>query len=344
MQTTARILRFAASAMLAAGLSACGVESQDPPSLIGPSGFALSLSLAATPEVLSHDGQSQSVITAVARDDAGRLVPNLVVRWDATASSPRALPITLSATNSVTDENGQTSVILSAPPPPTETPATPDTITIAATPQGDSSLSETPRIIVVTLRPAPGLPLRNNDPIAAFSMNPGAGVIEQDVRFDASAATDEGELCLDRCTYLWDFGDARTASGRIVTHRYSEASSAEGFIVTLTVRDERGGVNSLQQNLVVTGPALPVALFTVTPSSPTAGLEATFDASGSTTGTGVAITRYSWTFGDGTTAETTVATIGKTYDEARTYPVTLTITDSLGRTATTASSITVSEP
>lgn len=85
----------------------------------------------------------------------------------------------------------------------------------------------------------------------------------------------------------------------------------------------------------------PTARFSVIPSQPSAGLAAQFDASASAAVTGSVITTYSWAWGDGTFDVTTTPTISKTYDEARTFAVTLTVTDNQGGTSTTAKMVTV---
>jgi microbial collagenase len=70
-----------------------------------------------------------------------------------------------------------------------------------------------------------------------------------------------------------------------------------------------------------------------------------FDAGGSTAATGTTIVRYNWVWGDGTSTETTdpqIAHVFSTGLPVGTYVVRLTVRDSLGRTATTTASVTVS--
>ena len=67
----------------------------------------------------------------------------------------------------------------------------------------------------------------------------------------------------------------------------------------------------------------------------------TFDGTGSTDPDG-SITGYAWTFGDGTSA--TGATVTHAYSSAGTYPITLTVTDDQGATATTANTVSVTGP
>src|SRR5688500_7701335 len=76
----------------ALAVSACGIDRHPAPDLAGPSGHALSLSLAATPDALPRDGSSQATITVVARDQVGEPVPGLRlivgVSPEATVASP----------------------------------------------------------------------------------------------------------------------------------------------------------------------------------------------------------------------------------------------------------------
>lgn len=82
----------------------------------------------------------------------------------------------------------------------------------------------------------------------------------------------------------------------------------------------------------------PTAAFT----NHTAALAATFDGSGSTAISPATISSYSWTFGDGGTG--TGATPSHTYAAAGTYNVTLTVTDSNGKTGSITQSVEVRAP
>ncbi|MFJ4172663.1 LamG-like jellyroll fold domain-containing protein [Microbacterium sp. NPDC089696] len=81
----------------------------------------------------------------------------------------------------------------------------------------------------------------------------------------------------------------------------------------------------------------PVAAFTPTATA----LAVTVDGSASADPDG-AIAAYAWTFGDGGTATGPTAT--HTYAAAGTYPVTLTVTDAVGATASVTTQVTVAAP
>ena len=74
----------------------------------------------------------------------------------------------------------------------------------------------------------------NNPPRAAFTVWPEDPWTEETVAFDASSSTDPDG---DPLVYLWDFGDGRTAQGKVVQHIYTKAGE---YVVMLTVRDPSG--------------------------------------------------------------------------------------------------------
>src|SRR6185436_18135888 len=81
----------------------------------------------------------------------------------------------------------------------------------------------------------------------------------------------------------------------------------------------------------------PQPSFTATPT----GLSVSVYSSASLDPDGTIVSR-SWTFGDGGTATTTVAS--HTYTLAGTYPVVLTVTDNAGATATSTQQVVVTAP
>ncbi|HVH14607.1 MAG TPA: PKD domain-containing protein [Candidatus Angelobacter sp.] len=84
----------------------------------------------------------------------------------------------------------------------------------------------------------------------------------------------------------------------------------------------------------------PVASFTSTPSSAPTGTAITFDGTASYDPDG-AVVSYSWAFGDGATGTGPVVT--HSYTPAKTYTVTLTVTDNGGATGSTTSQVTITD-
>lgn len=122
--------------------------------------------------------------------------------------------------------------------------------------------------------------------------------------------------------YEWDFGDGTMSTGAIAEHRFENDGE---FIVSLKVTDSNGMSASTNNTISVVND-LPVPAFSVSVD----GLKIDVDASTSTDANG-AITKYAWSFGDGTNATGTLAT--HTYTAAGDFQVRLTVTDEDGATA-----------
>jgi len=91
-------------------------------------------------------------------------------------------------------------------------------------------------------------------------------------------------------------------------------------------------------------PPRPVARLEVTPSSAPAPLQITANGSTSKAGKGAKITSYDFDFGDGyKTGPQPKVTVKHSYESPGTYTVTLTITNSAGRTAKTSKEVTATD-
>jgi len=178
-------------------------------------------------------------------------------------------------------------------------------------------------------------------PTALFSMNPNPVGVNQDVFFSAEQST--ATLPRRIVSYGWSFGDGRTASGVTVSRSFSTIGS---YSVILTVTDDAGAFARTNQSLTVsTAAAGLTALFTFSPSAPKNGSPVFFNASGSTSGA-APIATYRFNYGDGTpddvgASPTQSHTFGLVGGVSTTYNVRLTITDTLGRTATFVTGVTV---
>ncbi|MDN6555219.1 MAG: PKD domain-containing protein [Acidipropionibacterium acidipropionici] len=134
--------------------------------------------------------------------------------------------------------------------------------------------------------------------------------------------------------YSWNWGDGTDAgTGMTSAHTYAKAGT---YTITLTTTDDRGGTATKTGTVTVTHGA-PTADFTAVAN----GLGISVDGSASTADDSATLS-YAWDWGDGTAAGS-----GKTathsYAKAGSYTVKLTVTDSLGRTATTSEQATVSQ-
>src|SRR4030095_12958408 len=101
---------LAIAAML---MSACGLEKQTQPSLMGPSDSGQSFQMIAVPDQLPRDGSSQSVVTVVARDPNNRLICAQRLFLSLGGSSPAGAA--LSATEVTTNSQGTATFSVSAP-------------------------------------------------------------------------------------------------------------------------------------------------------------------------------------------------------------------------------------
>jgi len=100
--------------------------------------------------------------------------------------------------------------------------------------------------------------------------------------------------------------------------------------------------------VIIPAAATPTPAFTNTPASPTIGTPVVFDAStscggptngGSCPSSSDPITSYAWDFGDGSTGSGRVTT--HSYQSIQTFPVSLTVTNSEGATATTTKTVAI---
>jgi PKD repeat protein len=168
-------------------------------------------------------------------------------------------------------------------------------------------------------------PSHNNPPTASFT-NTAAGL---NASFDGSGSSDsDGTIA----SYAWDFGDGSQASGISPNHTYNATGD---YTVSLTVKDDGGATDTDTQTVHVTD-ANPTAAFTSTTNQ----LTVSADGSGSSDSDGT-VASYDWNWGDGSADDSGVSP-SHTFAASGTYPVTLTVTDNAGGTATVEHDVMVS--
>jgi PKD repeat protein len=164
----------------------------------------------------------------------------------------------------------------------------------------------------------------NHAPTVQFTVSPAVASKNSDVTFDASRTTDrDGSVA----SYQWDFGDGKSAGGKIVTHKYTGAGT---FNVKLNATDNRGASNISSRSLEVENNQGPVARFTVSPAEGDVNTEYTFDGSDSTDNDG-RVVKHSWDFGDGTRTQGKI--VKHKFRTSKKYPVKLTVTDNRDATS-----------
>lgn len=171
-------------------------------------------------------------------------------------------------------------------------------------------------------------------PTADFVFSPTQPIVNQEIFFNAAASTAGPGRTL--VAYDWNFGSGTPQRGLTVTKSYDVPGT---YNVTLTVTDDAGQTATAAKAVTVTtsGTASPVAKFTYSPTSPKVGVPVNFNATESSSPAGIA--DYEWDFGDGTMGHGD--RLQHTYTAAGTYVVRLTVTDNLGRRATTTMNVTV---
>jgi PKD repeat protein len=305
------------AALLAAiALTGCGIDKQTGPSPIGPSEFGLSVTMTAAPDQLPRDGSTQSVVTITVRDSSGKPVSGQRLSLSLPTNAPSGA--SLSQSEVTTGSNGAATIAVVAPQN-----GSVGNIVITATPVGtnfDNSVARTISIGVTPENSAPPI-------VGPFTVNPTSPEVGALATFTAGSATDEGVSCTS-CTFSWDFADGSTAAGQIVTHSFTQVGD---YSVALTVTDRGGAATIKRQTVTVVGVAPPTVSFTVSPTGPITGQEATFTAT-ATPASGHRIATFNWSWGDGSDNQTASPVIHHTYSTAGTYLVVLTVTDDRGLT------------
>jgi len=314
--------RLAAITVVVAASASCGIEKQSAPGLAGPSEFATSIQLTASPDTLMRDGASQSVIRVTVRDVNNAPVSGLALTMFANAGG-------LSQQQVVTGSDGNVNLTFTAPSLQDDV----GTAVISAVPVGTNIDNASSRSVsIALLAPASASP--------SFTVTPASPQRFQLATLDASSTTVSGAPCGSNCTYNWTIGSEASPTGVIVTHRFEQEAA---YVVTLAVTSP-GGVTSRTQRTVTVGNAvLPTATFTFSPSNPVTGDEVRFNASSSTAANGATIDRYLWDFGNGQTAEGATPP-PVTFQLPRAFTVRLTVIDSRGQSSTVTQTVTVTEP
>ena len=325
--TTRLTLGLVGAALLVAG---CTVEKQEVPALGGPSELSTAISVSVTPDVLSQDGASQSLVTITARDANGQPLRSLSLRAEIAVNGILSDFGTLSARNVVTDANGRATFIYTAPAPPAVAVDSGTVVQIQVIPSGNDFGNATPRFASIRLVP-PGVIGAPNDLVAIFTSTPNAPTEDATVLFDASNSV-PANPSTTIVSYEWNFGDGDTASGRQVTHQFDPGSHT----VRLTIRDATNRTGTSSAVINVTPTADPTPTFVFSPNPARLNEPVHFDASTSIAATGHRIVSYTWNFGDGAVRTTSDPRTSYVYTIGRTYVVQLTVTDDTGKSKTSS--------
>jgi PKD repeat protein len=324
--------RLGGAACLAALVASCTMNDQEAPPLTGPSEFARSIVVQVSPDVLSQDGASQSLITVIAKGPNGEPLRDVQMRAEIHVNGTPVDFGSLSQRTLFTNAEGRATAVYTAPPGPAVGVDTGTIVDIVVRPFGTDFNNATIKTAAIRLVP-PKIVIPPDGLSAAFTFAPTTPVDNQDVFFDAS--TSRGSIA----SFSWDFGDGAHASGRTTDHSFDLAGT---YHVTLTITDEFGRTATATQQVTVSAGTIPTAVFVFSPTSVRVGQNIAFNASGSRAGVGQTIESFTWDFGDGAPRVTTgEPTINHAFTVANTYNVTLLVTDSSGKFATVTVAITV---
>lgn len=331
-------------------VAGCTKKTEAPPPT-GPSELGLSVIVTASPDILDLDGLSQSQITITTRGPDGSPVRDVPFNLDMLAGGEIQDVGRLSNKQPVTGSDGRAVVTYTAPvAPPSGNTDTMRVVVISAIPIGSDYKNAVARTVDIRLRPRGVILPVAGAPLPRFTMSPTDAGEDQDIRFDASSSI---ASCLaieaGNCTqptagtitsYLWEFGNGRTASG-VSAHTFF--STRGTYTVKLTATNDRGLSNSATREVTISGVANPTAAFTVSPQTVGVGERVNVDASASQPAPGGDrfLIQYNWTWGDGRTSEGVRQS--HTYSQAGSYIITLSVADNTGRTGTATGTVTVGQ-
>src|SRR4051812_33349972 len=137
MKRTLSLNATALTTVLLAVAAGCTMKNQPTPPLTGPSEYGTGITVSATPDAITQDGASQSLITVSASDSNGKPLRNLSLRTEIFFGGTRVDFGSLSARNIVTDANGKATLVYTAPSSPAGFGVdNGNTVQIAVTPLG----------------------------------------------------------------------------------------------------------------------------------------------------------------------------------------------------------------
>jgi hypothetical protein len=329
-----RLWRFAALAVLAVS-AACTMKKEEAPAFTGPSEFGTSINISVTPDTITQDGSSQSVVTVTALGPNGAPLANLSLRAEIRVDDVATDFGSLSARNLVTGSNGRATFVYTAPPMPLGLASSQITVQIGVKPVGTDSANEPTRFANLRLVP-PGSVGPPNDLVVTFNGAPAAGNVATPLSFTVVPPAGESIV-----RYTWNFGDGSVVSTTVPTasHTFNQSGS---FVVSVVAENAFGRMGTVSTTVAIAQSVAPTAAFSVSPTDPAPGQVVRFNASASEPASGRSIVSYTWDFGNGTTGSGAVGQA--TYAQVGTYNVTLTVTDDLGRRGVATRPVAVKVP
>jgi PKD repeat protein len=228
-------------------LNGCGLEEIEIPDLVGPAGLGLNLRLTATPDIITADGFSTSLVQATVRDQNGRPVSGRELFFSVADEDGAAADIgTLRGASGTvgvgtglvvrTNAQGIAQVVYEAPP---RTDATANQrILVSVRPVGTDANGATRSTVGIELRSAeprlfPQNPA-NVDPDCDFAVEAPSGFrANQAILFQSTSFDPDGTIV----RYFWDFGNGTRTDAPDGAAVYRVPSD---YTVTHIVTDDDG--------------------------------------------------------------------------------------------------------
>jgi PKD domain-containing protein len=231
-KNTSRVLGVAC----ALGVSACTVSQTEAPALTGPSTFATSVRVTASPDILNlgpsatTPGQSSQIVVN-AFDGNGLPKANQAIRLDTFVSGQASTCGQLAPRTVVTGSDGRALAVFTAPttPPNCASFNSDGTLTVRATPVGSqASAAAASSVNIAMVLPA------STTAGGAFTANFSIFSItgSRNFQFDGSSSVSPGHTIT---SYSWTFSDGHSETGRVVDHDFGSAGT---FLVTVNVTDD----------------------------------------------------------------------------------------------------------
>ena len=183
--------------------------------------------------------------------------------------------------------------------------------------------------------------VQNTIPVASITADPVSGQGSYSISFNGNNSSDIDPNHASNLTYRWLFDGSQISTDASGTFTVNKIVGS--YSLQLTVTDPESGSHATSQNIIVQSRP-PVASFSSNPSSGSAPLNVSFDATASSDpDNGDGITNYRWNFGDGSSIQSSSSYVTRshTFNTEGTYNVELRVTDQHGLTHTTTSTVTV---
>jgi PKD repeat protein len=237
---------LACGALLLVG--ACSLDKKQVPALSGPAVMGLALKLTATPDVITADGNSSSLIRATVYNNNGQLVQGQQIYFATADEAGRFASIgTLSTDRETTNNQGIAQVIYTSPP---RTDATANqTVLVVARPVSTDFNGQEYRSVRIELRSAeprlfPQVP-GNVSPICSFVIEAPSGFkTRTSILFQSTSSDPDGTIV----RYQWFFGDGVQDTHPDENHVYLTPGD---YTVTHVVTDDDGAQAACAASFVI---------------------------------------------------------------------------------------------